>query len=137
MGGVSAAGIVDTDLLHAGHSIGSGPQHGGQGDGVARLQGMDFPEVIVHPSVMSGEAGISIPDAGVGEVAGTLLQRGAVRPLVDLDGEVDSGDLQGSQAAVAVVEIACHLGVSARGAALGDIGGAAAGDLGHGDCQRQ
>ena len=44
-------------------------QHGGQGDGVARLQGMDFPEVIVHPSVMSGEAGISIPDAGVGEVA--------------------------------------------------------------------
>ena len=89
--------------------------------------------MIVHPSVMSGEAGISIPDAGVGEVARALFQRSAVRPLVDLDGQVDGGDLESAQATVAVVEIVCHLGVAARGIALGDIGGAAAGNLGHGD----
>ena len=66
-------------------------------------------------------------------MASALLQRGAVRPLVDLDGQVDGGNLQLSQAAVGVVEVACHLSVAARGAALGDVGGATAGDLGHGE----
>ena len=51
-GGGGAAGIVDADLLHAGNGIGAGPQQGGQGDGIARLQGVDLAEVVIHPPVV-------------------------------------------------------------------------------------
>ncbi len=114
-GGGGAAGVVDADLFHAGHHVAAGPQRGGQRDPVAQLQGVYLAEVTVRPPVVGREPCISIPDAGVGEVARALLQRGAVRPLVDLDGQADGGDLQGSQAAVRVVEIIRDLGIAAVG----------------------
>ena len=132
-GGGGTAGIVDADLLHAGHSIGAGAQLGGQGDGVARVQGVDLAEIIAHSPVVASETGVAVPNAGIGEVARAFEQRGAAGALIHPHRQADGGDLEGAQAAVAVVEVACHLGVTARGVALGDAGGAAAGDLGHGD----
>ncbi len=89
--------------------------------------------MVGHSSIMAGETNISIPDAGVGEVARAFGQRGAVRPLHYLDAQADGRNPQRSQAAVGVVEVAGHLRIAGADAALDDVHGAAAGDLGHGE----
>ena len=71
-GGGGTAGVGLLHLLDADHLISPCAQLGGPGDGVARFQGVELPEVVVHAAVVRGDAAVSIPQAGVLEVARAL-----------------------------------------------------------------
>ena len=58
---------------------------------------------------MGGEADVAVPDGGVLEVSDPLGKRLAVRPLINADAQIQSGDLQPAEGAVFVVEVARHL----------------------------
>ena len=96
---------------------------------------MDFTKVGVYTPVVGCDADISIPDAGLSEVAGPFGQGLAVRTLIHLDRQADGGNLQCPQVAAAVVEIVGHISESDDAAALDNPAGAA-GNLRHGDTAR-
>ena len=58
---------------------------------------------------MGGEADVAVPDAGVLKVPNALGKRLAVRSLINADVQIQRGDLQSTEGAVFVVEVACHL----------------------------
>ena len=109
LGGIlQAAQVRFRHLGNGGHLIGPGPLLGGQGDFVPGLQGMDFAEIAVGPPVVGGQSDVAVPDGGLLKVAHTLLQRGAVRALDDLDIQADGGDFQRPQGPVGVVAVLCR-----------------------------
>ena len=71
---------------------------------------MDAAKVVVYAPVMGGETGVSIPDGSVLKMACAFLQGRAVRSLIYLDGQADGGDLQRTQMAAAVIEVAGDIG---------------------------
>ena len=104
-GGGKAAAVCFAHLGHRGHLVGAGTQLGGQGDLIAQLQRVDGPEVAVSPPVVTGDTYISVPDAGVLKMPRTLFQRLTAGALVNLDIEVQAGDLQLGQIAPGVVQV--------------------------------
>ena len=81
--------------------------------------------MVVDAPVVTGQGDGAVPDAGVREVAGSLGQGPAAGTLVDLYAQIDGGDLQRAKGASRVVEVICDIGISAGGAGIGGIPGAA------------
>lgn len=105
LGSGGAAGVRFQDLGHGNDFVGPLPQFGGPSDGIARLQRVEIAKVVPDAPVMPGNRTVSIPQAGIFEVARALGKGLAVRPLVHLDGQADSRDFQCSQVPAAVIEV--------------------------------
>ena len=99
-------------LGHGSYLVVAGSQPGGQGDGVAQLEVVDFSKIGVCAPVMSTEGDISIPNAGVLEVARALLEHGAVGPFKNSHRQTDGRNIQRSEGAVLIVEIVRDLGIA-------------------------
>ena len=80
------------DFGYAGNCVGAGPQLGGQGNFVAQAQGVNFPEVAVCASVMTGNTAVAIPNAGTFKMSRSLCKNRSPRPLIDLDIYIKAGD---------------------------------------------
>ena len=110
-GGGGAAVVRFAHLGNAGHGVGPGAELGSKSDGVARVQRMDFAEMVCHPAIMPSQTDVARPNAGVGEVACALGKLGAARPLVDFDVYAQGRDFQRPQVAPGVIEIGRNLRV--------------------------
>jgi len=105
-GCVKHAAIVHSDFGDGSNFIGARPQLCGQDDFVARLQCVDFSEMVCDDPVVSGKGDIAIPDARVCKVACAACQGRVVRSLIDIDCQADRGNCQHADTAVAVIQIA-------------------------------
>lgn len=98
-GGGKASPVRFAHLGHAGHFIDSRPQLGDEGNSVPDFQGVNFSEMICHAPVVASQRHIARPYAGVLKVARALTQRGAPRPLIDFDVQVNGRNFEGAQVA--------------------------------------
>ena len=106
LSGGGQKGVVHfADLTHAGDGIGAGAQLGGQDNGIARIQGVDLGKIEVDAPVVGCDTNIAGPDTGVLQVARALVERIAVRALIDLDVHAQAGDFKHGQIVAAVVEM--------------------------------
>ncbi len=68
-----------------------------------------FRFMLGRAAVMTGEAAVAAPKAGIGEAARVFRQDGAVRPLVDLHIHINAGNFQRDEVFALVAEIGSHL----------------------------
>lgn len=116
-GSCRITGICFQYLFNADNLISPCAQLSGPGDSIARLQGMQIPEVISDAPVVTRNTAVSVPKTGVGEMAHAFCKGAAVGSLVDLDGQSNGGDLQSAQITSRVIEVIRNLRVAGRNAA--------------------
>ena len=104
-----AAAVRLTDLADIRHLIGARSQLGRQRDFITDVQRVDLPEVAVGAAVMGCKADVALPDGGVLKMPDTFSKRLAVRSLINSNAQIQRGDLDLTERAVSVVEVARHL----------------------------
>ena len=101
-------------LLNADNLISPRAQLGSPGNSITRLQGMQVTEVIPDAPVVTSNANISIPNAGVGEMSRAFCKGAAAGPLVDLDGQANGRDLQRTQMTAGIIKVVRNLRAASR-----------------------
>ena len=103
------AAVCLADLADIRHMVGAGTQLGRQGDFITDVQRVDLPEVAVGAAVMGCKADVALPDGGVLKMPDTFSKRLAVRSLINSNAHIQRGDLDLTERAVFVVELARNL----------------------------
>ena len=77
--------IIDGDLGNGADGIAARAELRCVGNGIAHVQRVELPEMVVDAAVMPRDGAIPVPRACVGKMPRAFEQRRAVRSLIDLD----------------------------------------------------